>query len=414
MSPSAVQIHDEIQQGSDLVAATMAKKAAAESHGHLRPLDASALKVTLTQNPQPVPEIGDPIYNSCSQCTDHMVTAVWNSSTGWDAPELKPYGAFTLMPTASVLHYGTECFEGLKAYRGYDGKLRLFRPDCNAKRMAISAARVGLPTFDTAELEKLIINLMEVDGARWLPKSRPGQFLYLRPALIGSHAGLGVGAPKEATLFIISVLFPQMDTVPGGISLLASEDGMVRAWPGGYGYAKVGGNYGGALAAQAEASRRGFTQVLWLLGDECKVTEAGASNFMVVWKTKEGKLQLITAPLGDKIILDGVTRRSVLQLARDRLSSPNGDLEPIEVVEEWFTMGEFLEAYQEGRVFEAFAVGTAWFVGAISRIQAGKSEIVLPETAKYATQLKTWLRNIMYGEESHEWGVVVNEKPALS
>ncbi|KAI1498111.1 aminotransferase [Biscogniauxia marginata] len=417
MTPSAVLIHDEVQQGSDLMAATTAKKrAAAESDYQppLRPLDASALKVTLTQNPRPVPEVDDPVYDSCNVCTDHMITAVWNSNTGWHAPELKPYGPFSLMPTASVLHYGTECFEGLKAYRGYDGKLRLFRPDCNARRMVASALRVGLPAFDSAELEKLIIKIMEVDGARWLPKSRPGQFLYLRPALIGSNPGLGVAAPTEATLFIISVCFPQMDTISGGISLLASEDDMVRAWPGGYGYAKVGGNYAGSLVAQAEASKQGFTQVLWLMDDERKVTEAGASNFMVVWRTKEGKLQLITAPLEDKIILDGVTRRSVLQLATDRLSSPNGDLEPLEVVEKWFTMEELLEAYQEGRFLEAFAVGTAWFVGTVSRIRAGNNEIILPETVKYASQLKTWLRNIMYGEEAHEWGVVVEERPALT
>jgi branched-chain amino acid aminotransferase len=82
-----------------------------------------------------VPEPGDPIIATGSQCTDHMITAVWKSATGWDAPELKPYGNLSLAPTASVLHYATECFEGMKMYRGYDGKLRLFRPDCNCKRM---------------------------------------------------------------------------------------------------------------------------------------------------------------------------------------------------------------------------------------------------------------------------------------
>lgn len=126
-----------------------------------------------------------------------MVTAVWKATTGWEAPELKPYGNFSLAPTASVLHYATECFEGMKLYRGYDGKLRLFRPDCNCRRMLISTTRVSLPAFEPEELEKLITALVAVDGEKWLPKSRPGTYLYLRPAMIGSAAGLGVATPKE-------------------------------------------------------------------------------------------------------------------------------------------------------------------------------------------------------------------------
>lgn len=110
-------------------------------------------------------------------------------------------------------------------------------------------------------------------------------------------------------MFIISTFMPSMDS-PKGMKLLASQEG-VRAWPGGFGFAKVGANYGPTLMANSEARARGYDQVLWLL--DGMVTEAGASNFMVVWETKEGKKQLITAPLKDKIILDGVTRRSVLQ-----------------------------------------------------------------------------------------------------
>lgn len=115
----------------------------------------------------------------------------------------------------------------------------------------------------------------------------------------------------------------------------------------------MGANYGPTLIAQAEAKARGFDQVLWLLRKECEVTEAGASNFFVVWKTKEGNVQLVTAPLEDKIILDGVTRGSVLELARERLA---GELE---VVERRYTMSEVEEAVKEGRLLEAFAAGTA-------------------------------------------------------
>jgi branched-chain amino acid aminotransferase len=140
------------------------------------------------------------------------------------------------------------------------------------------------------------------------------------------------------------------------MKLLASTTG-VRAWPGGFGYAKVGANYGPSLMANGEARARGYDQVLWLLNGQ--VTEAGASNFFVLWKSREGKPQLVTAPLGDKIILDGVTRRSILQLTRERLSDGRIGLGPVEIVERQFTMEDVLEAVNEGRIMEAFAAGTA-------------------------------------------------------
>jgi len=305
-----------------------------------------------------------------------MMAVSWTSTTGWQTPHLKPYGPLSMDPTASCLHYATECFEGMKLYRGFDGRLRLFRPDCNARRMLISSTRIALPAFDPAELEKLIIYLCNVDGEKWLPKSRPGHFLYLRPTMIANGAGLGVQKPREALLYIILCCFPSFDepqgTVVGnplnrngvvpsfgtpdrrpGMHLLASQDDMVRAWPGGFGYAKVGANYGPSLIAQAEARSRGYDQILWLFGTEGEITEAGASNFFVVWRTKEGSLQLVTAPLGGKIILDGVTRRSVLGLAKERLGSE------LECVERKFTMSEVVEAMEEGRLVEAFAAGTA-------------------------------------------------------
>jgi branched-chain amino acid aminotransferase len=148
---------------------------------------------------------------------------------------------------------------------------------------------------------------------------------------------------------------PSLDQ-PKGLKLLASQNG-VRAWPGGFGYAKLGANYGPSLMANQEARARGYDQVLWLLNG--MVTEAGASNFFVLWKSKEGKLQLVTAPLGDKIILDGVTRRSILQLARERLVNGIGSLGPVEIVERQFTMNDIVEAVKVGRMVEAFVAGTA-------------------------------------------------------
>jgi branched-chain amino acid aminotransferase len=370
MSPSAAPITppEDIQHTSDLTAAAIARKLAATAPAQsqftngtstLQKLDASKLKFTQSTTPRQTLDFSDPLVNTSSICTDHMIKAVWRAETGWDAPELKPYGPFSLMPTASVFHYATECFEGMKVYRGYDGKLRLFRPDCNARRLLLSSTRIALPGFDPGEVEKLIIAMMAVDGPKFLPKSKPGKMLYLRPTMIGTQAALGVQVPKEAMLFIIATYFPELgDAMPFGMKLLASQNDEVRAWPGGFGFAKVGANYGPSLAATGEARARGYDQVLWLFGQDSTVTEAGASNFFVVWRTREGKLQLVTAPLGDKIILDGVTRRSVIELAKERLVDDK-ILEAIEVVERKYTMDEIVEAVDEGRIVEAFACGTA-------------------------------------------------------
>lgn len=163
-------------------------------------LDASKLVFTRNLYPHAVPEPNSPEVWTQSVCTDHMVTCQWTSTGGWAAPRLQPYGPLQLMPTASVLHYATECFEGLKFYRGHDLKLRLFRPNRNTRRMLNSATRISLPAFAPDELQKLIETLVAVDGEKWLPKSRPGTFLYLRPTMIATAAALGVQKPKEALL----------------------------------------------------------------------------------------------------------------------------------------------------------------------------------------------------------------------
>lgn len=148
--------------------------------------------------------------------------------------------------------------------------------------------------------------------------------------------------------------------VQPGLKLLASSEDTIRAWPGGFGYAKLGANYGPSLAAHGRALASGFNQVLWLFGPDRQVTEAGASNFFIVWQNKEtGRRELVTAPLESHLILPGVTRRSVLELARTRLSQSVGGLEPLEVVERSFTMGEVQEAWKEGRILESFVSGTA-------------------------------------------------------
>jgi branched-chain amino acid aminotransferase len=418
-------------------------QAGIKHHNHdgdsLARLDASKMTITPNPSPRDVPAMDSPEVMAQKTCTDHMVTAAWDEKTGWAAPEMKPYGPFSIMPSASVLHYATECFEGLKLYRGYDDKLRLFRVNRNCERMRRSCERIALPDFDAKELEKMIIALCARDGPKWLPKERKGGFLYIRPTMISTDPALGVQRPKEALLYVIIALFPDMskslatpaappalkgDAEPkkkgvSGLKLLASTEDTIRAWPGGFGYAKLGANYGPSLVAQGEARARGFDQVLWLFGPEANVTEAGASNFFVVWRNKESnKVELITAPLGERIILEGVTRASILELARSRLVAGKtpGSLESVEVVERKFTMADVIEAYEEGRLIEAFAAGTAFFVAPVGLIHYKNKDIEVPtgdgESGDYAKVLKGWLGGIMYGKESHEWGVVVDEVEA--
>ncbi|GIZ44212.1 hypothetical protein CKM354_000741600 [Cercospora kikuchii] len=400
--------------------------AAANGSEQQQPLDTSLMTYTYTSTPRNVPEPDSAETKAQKTCTDHMVSARWTIEHGWDAPELKPYGPLAIMPSASVLHYATECFEGLKLYRGFDGRLRLFRVSRNCQRMLKSARRIALPDFDPKELEKMIIALCATDGDKWLPKERAGHFLYIRPTLIATDAALGVQRPREALLYVIIACFPDMSkSIPPalngsangtqakpGLKLLASNEDTIRAWPGGFGYAKLGANYGPSLVAQGEARSRGFDQVLWLFGKECYVTEAGASNFFLVWRNREsGKLQLVTAPLEERIILEGVTRASILELAKSRLSKKVGDLEEVEVVEQRFTMDDILEAEKEGRLIEAFAAGTAFFVAPIGLIHFRNKDLEVPmsegETGAYAKAIKSWLVNIMYGKEEHEWGVLV-------
>ncbi|KAI1653358.1 branched-chain amino acid aminotransferase II [Daldinia decipiens] len=423
MAPSAVvtsTAHDgeqDINLTASAVNHRVNDQTASSSNGHgngvskpnVQELNASNITYTFTKEPRDVPAPGINSVNDSTICTDHMVTVAWSAKSGWGTPELKPYGPLSLMPTASVLHYATECFEGLKAYRGFDGKLRLFRPDCNAKRFLMSSVRISLPPFSPAEVEKLLLALMAVDGPKWLPRDRPGSFIYLRPTLIGTQSQLGVQAPSEALLYIIASYMPVMDSPVGGLKLHTSPNDMVRAWVGGFGYAKVGANYGPSLLATQEARARGFGQILWLYGSEGYCTEAGASNFFVLWKTQEGKTQLITAPLDDRLILDGVTRRSVLQLAREKL----GD--EIEIVERRYTIKEVLEASTEGRLLESFAAGTAFFVCPISLIHHRGQNIQIPmgkagEGGLCTLKLKGWLKDIMYGNVDHPWGVVVQEE----
>ncbi|KAJ5158032.1 Aminotransferase class IV [Penicillium coprophilum] len=376
--------------------------------------DATRLKTNLTSSPRPVPPPGSPELLSNKVCTDHMISIRWTSEQGWTDPELVPYGPLSLMPTASVIHYSTACFEGMKVYRGADGTLRLFRPGYNCGRMLASALRICLPGFDPRQLLALIKKLCAVDGPKWLPKDGVGQSLYLRPTFIGSDPCLGFQVPQEAMLFIIISYWPPPPSAKKGLELLCSVEDMVRAWPGSAGSAKISGNYGPSLLAHDEAKRNGFDQVLWLFGSEGYVTEAGSSNFFAIWRTEGGKLQLITAPLTEHTILAGVTRKSVLELTETRLDQAGASkvgIEPLEAVEANFTISELAKASEQGRLLGTFVVGTACFMQLVVRIQYKERVIEIPtDDIPHMAVLLRWMSDILLGNNKSEWIDVISEE----
>uniref|UniRef100_A0A060TG73 Branched-chain-amino-acid aminotransferase n=1 Tax=Blastobotrys adeninivorans TaxID=409370 RepID=A0A060TG73_BLAAD len=325
--------------------------------------------------------------------TDHIVEVDYDSTTGWSTPHIHQYRAFQMDPSCMVLHYAVTCFEGMKAYRSRDGKLvRMFRPYDNMRRLNDSADRLCLPRVDVDEAVKLLEMFLKLDE-RFI---MPGHYIYMRPLLMGTDNTVGIKTPSKAKFVIMATMFPPMNKDP--LKLYCSSPDTARAWPGGFGYAKLGANYGPTLLANREAVSQGYNQVLWLLGEKGLVTEAGASNFFVVMKNKEGRTEILTCPLSTGVILPGVTRRSVLELLRDGVS------DEADVIEREFTIGEIEEAVEENRIVEAFSVGTAYFVAPVQTIRtsAGK-DLTIPVDGKYAAYAKSKLSDIMWGEGEHPW-----------
>ncbi|UQC85791.1 uncharacterized protein CLUP02_11290, partial [Colletotrichum lupini] len=285
MSPSAISTSS----------ATLPKASDLPDNGHpYAELDVTKMLKTLVPEADqlPVPDAHDPVRLGQNCTTAHMVQVPWAMQSGWGTPVMSPYGKIALEPTASVLHYATESFEGMKAYRGHDNKLRLFRPDLNCARLLKSNARVGLPSFNPSALLAIITTYLGTECPRWLPD--PGTNLYVRPAMVGSGSALGINQPPEALSFLFAALFPQSlgggstNAPHPGIKLLASSPEHIRAWPGGFGSAKVGANYGPAMVSHAAAKAQGCTQTLWLFGEERIVTvgiHVGRSDLLVATRS---------------------------------------------------------------------------------------------------------------------------------
>jgi len=338
--------------------------------------------------------------------TDHMLEVDWDNSNGWTAPRITPFKNLSLHPGSSCMHYALQAFEGMKAFKGVDGKIRMFRPMKNMERLNASHEYLFFPTFQEEDMCESIKELVRLDSD-WIPEG-DGFSLYIRPTSISTCPMLGVAAATHVKVFV--VLCPVGPYYPTGfapVNLLADPQ-YIRAWPGGAGRCKVGGNYAPGIGVGAAAAKRGFQQLLWLFGDDNQVTEAGTMNMFFYWKKPDGSgNELVTAPLSSGTILPGVTRDSVLNLARS--------WNEFEVSERVYTMHEVIDAIKSGRIIEAFGTGTAAVVSPVKNIHFKDVDYQIPldssdpnaKIGKLTGAIWNAVTDIQYGRVAHEWGVVL-------
>uniref|UniRef100_A0A914C794 Branched-chain-amino-acid aminotransferase n=1 Tax=Acrobeloides nanus TaxID=290746 RepID=A0A914C794_9BILA len=271
--------------------------------------------------------------------SDHMMEVDWHMHNGWAPPLISPLHNFNLHPGAKVFHYAIELFEGIKAYRGVDNKIRMFRPDKNMERMRKTAIRASLPDFDGDELMKIISNMIILDN-EWVPYSNASS-LYIRPTLIGTDPTLGIDFSQQAKLFVLTGPVGNHYLGFRPIALLA-DPGFVRAFPGGVGGYKMGSNYAPTIMVGKLAKDMSCQQALWLYDSDEKITEAGTMNIFVYWINEQGEEEFVTPPLTDGLILPGITRDSILEIANE--------WKKFKVTERYPTMAEIKRSLKEKRV----------------------------------------------------------------
>ena len=322
--------------------------------------------------------------------TDYLFLMDYDQAQGWHHPRIEPYRPLALDPGALVLHYGQEIFEGLKAYRWSRGDIYLFRPQKNYERLNRSAQRLCMPEFDVnlaLEATRQLIRL-EKD---WVP-SAPGTSLYIRPNMIATEAALGVQISKKFLFYIM--LGPVGAYYPQGfnpVDIYVTEK-YIRAARGGLGEAKTLANYAASLLAQEEAHELGYTQVLWLDAIERKYAEeVGTSN---IFFYLDG--ELVTPPLHGTI-LPGVTRDSVLHIARN--------LE-LKVSERMISLDEVISALESGKLKEAFATGTAAVISPVGKLaHHGKSYVIGGgKVGPLSQKLYDHIMGIQYGKIKDPYG----------
>lgn len=327
--------------------------------------------------------------------SDYMLSLDYDADKGWHDMKIVPYAPFEISPAAQGLHYGQAVFEGLKAYK-HNGEVVLFRPDQNFKRINNSLARLEMPEVDEEALLEGLKQLIDVERD-WVPEGE-GQSLYIRPFVFATEGILGVRASQQYKLLII--LSPS-GAYYGGDTLKTTkiyvEDEYVRAVRGGVGFAKVAGNYAASLLAQTNANKLGYDQVLWLDGVEQKyVEEVGSMNIFFV---ENGKV--ITPELNGSI-LPGITRKSVIELAKQL---------GYEVEERRVSVEELIESHKQGELTEVFGTGTAAVISPVGQLKYGEQEIIINnnETGPVTQKLYDNYVGIQSGQlaDPQNWRVVV-------
>jgi branched-chain amino acid aminotransferase len=330
--------------------------------------------------------------------TDYMFLEDYDASRGWVNPRIEPYHPLSLDPAAAVLHYGQEIFEGLKAFRGVDGRVRLFRPRRHAERLVTSARRVCIPPMDVDHVLDSFVRLVSLERD-WVPHVL-GSSLYVRPTIIATEPFLGV-RPAATYLYYI-ILSPVGAYHSAGltpISILVEEH-YVRAAQGGVGAAKTGGNYAASLLAGEEARRRGFDQVLWLDGVHRRyLDEVGTMNIMLRIDD-----EVLTPPLSGTI-LPGVTRDSALTLLRDW---------GIRVSERPVTIDEVVIAAADGSLREVWGTGTAAGISPVAELGYIGRRLLINggQIGDLTRRLSDALQAIQYGmaPDLHEWMLDLERK----
>ncbi|MDR2354621.1 MAG: branched-chain amino acid aminotransferase [Clostridiales Family XIII bacterium] len=325
--------------------------------------------------------------------TDHMFLMNYDREAGWYDGRIVPYGSLRIEPAAAALHYAQTMFEGLKAYRAKDGTLRLFRPDMNAKRTNATNDRICIPQIDGDLFVSAIKHLVNVERD-WVP-SKEGTSLYIRPFIFATEPFLGVRPARQYTFAII--LSPVGSYYKSGLAptRIFVEDEYARSVVGGTGQAKIGGNYAAGLISQEKAHAKGFSQVLWLDGAERKyVEEIGTSNaFFVI----DG--EVFTAPLAGTI-LPGITRDSVITLLKEW---------GVPVREERFTIDSVFKAYEDDKLSEVFASGTAAVISPVGDMRWKDREIQINrgDIGALSKRLYDTITGIQTGELPDKYGWTV-------
>ena len=346
---------------------------------------------TLKAKPQPGDKLGfGHIF------TDYMLVMPYDEGQGWHDPEIMPYGNIDLSPAAMCLHYGQEVFEGLKAYRTADGKVQLFRPEENFKRLNDSNKRLVIPELPVELGMKCLTELIKVEKD-WVP-SKEGESLYIRPFIIAVDPFLGV-KPGAQYLFII-ILSPSGAYYESGLNPvnIYVESKYVRAVRGGMGFAKTGGNYAASLIGQDEAHKQNYSQVLWLDGVEQKyIEEVGAMNIFFVI---DGK---VVTPMLQGSILPGITRKSAIEVCKSK---------GLTVEERRIDIQEIADAYDAGKLDEVFGTGTAAVISPVGHLKWNDKvmEINGNKIGKISQMLYDTMTGIQWGkiEDTFNWIVPID------